>query len=230
MATDIISITGPNVFARISSSQIANRPLKESRPTLYGARTELLEVGYSSLSLVSTGSGKTIGLYIPVPKGEVWAVQAARYRLVGNVATAAYNNAAIWLPRNRIFGSVVNPPEIQWTAGVQQELVRATGYDSDTAVGGIAEFGWSAYLGGAAGQNIGLPIWEGDREVLFMVANNSGGAVTISALSFSLWLVRIPLGETLLEELRQESISDVELQRRLQAIATAGIAQMPVNV
>jgi hypothetical protein len=226
--SDIMTPTDPDVFVRISQDQLASRPVI-GQPSLYGSRVEMLNITWANANL-AVANGETFGLYLPIPKGEVWAALAARFHPTVNPATPAVSNGAIWLKRRRVWGNITNPPQIDWNGAYQDFFIRASGYDSDVAVTNLINLEWHSYQGGAAGQNISLPIWEGNEEVLFMFENTSGAGITVLSPQIMILYNRIPLGSTLLQELRNNAISDLELQRLLQATAVAGIPSMPVNV
>lgn len=218
----------PSALLKVSQDQIEERPVI-GKPSLFGSRVETLSLALTTTTALAVNA--ELGVIIPVPKGEVWAIRAARLDITCNVPAAVWKDMAVFLLRKQLVGALATPPDIVWTPATFKTYIQASEVLAATASFGAAFVEWAAYndFGLTAGGQLGLPVWEGDDEVAFRFGNNGVGAQTVTGVGIKLLLNRIPLGSTLLEELRRESVSDLELQRKLQAVAVCGIPSMPVN-
>lgn len=163
---------------------------------------------------------------LEIPKGEIWYLDWARITARFGASTSI---DAVKLEHWQYGGKGdVTGENVDWSIIANPVSRRIS--DEQTSSGATSHtLEWWATDKAVANSVIYYPIMPELSVLGYSVTLNDAAGATMTSFGVSAWIRRVQLGEALLETLRNKSISDVELQRLLQATGVSAILRTDVT-
>ena len=207
-------------------------------PSLHGARVESLEyktgdgtIQYGSPIVLIQFSQMTLGLEIP--KGEVWIPNQIRMRFGFNGAVTGAVQMSFSIMSGYFQAQYSDVGQIEWTSNPELFLRRDAAQTQSKSAANNHNAYWRRRSADwlVADEALFSDVWVHGPQYTFVIESSDLGNKQVGSdgIVLSLDVIRVPLGERLLKDLRESSTSDLEIQRLLQAIASCGIPQAPVS-